>query len=115
MATPLGVTQAALEHVLRLAPKRGITYSTYTAQTESPAFQIKVAEAAVRFTSARTLTAELVREVDQAAAQKVSHRAAAGALESPVTTAAPWVSSVAGPLRPNGTAETGAVPAFTAP
>lgn len=71
VATPLGVTRAALEHVLRLAPKRAITYSTYLSQTASPAFQIQFAQAAVKFTSARTLAADLAREVDQAAAQKV--------------------------------------------
>ena len=69
IGAPLGVTQAALEYVLSLAPKRGITYSTYPSQSVSGGFQIQLAQAAVKFNTARSLAAELVREVDQAAAQ----------------------------------------------
>ena len=69
LATSLGVTQAALDYVLNKAPKRSIQYSIYKAQTDSPGFQIQVAEAAIKFTTARLISADTVREVDYAAAQ----------------------------------------------
>ena len=69
LAAPIGVTQAALEYVLKLAAKRGITYSTFPSQSASGGFQMQVAEAAAKFNAARILTADLVREVDKAAAE----------------------------------------------
>ena len=71
IGAPLGITQAAIEYVLSLAPKRPITYSIYPSQSVSGGFQIQVAEAAVKFNTARTLAADLVREVDQGAAQGI--------------------------------------------
>lgn len=69
LASSLGVTQAALDYVLSKAPKRSIQYSIYNTQTESPGFQVQVAEAAIKFTTARLIAAETVREVDYAAAR----------------------------------------------
>ncbi|WP_324089405.1 acyl-CoA dehydrogenase family protein [Phenylobacterium sp.] len=69
LAAPLGLTQAAIEYVLKLAPKRGITYSTYPSQSASGGFQVQVAQATVKFNAARTLTVQAVREIDAAAAQ----------------------------------------------
>ena len=69
LATSIGVTQAALDYVLSKAPKRSIQYSTYSAQTQSPGFQIQLAEAGIKFTTARLIAADAIREVDYAAAQ----------------------------------------------
>ena len=69
LATSIGVTQAALEYVLSKAPKRSIQYSTYSAQTLSPGFQVQVAEAAIKFTTARLIAADTIREIDYAAAE----------------------------------------------
>ena len=69
LGSSLGVTQAALDYVLSKAPKRSIQYSIYNTQTESPGFQVQLAEAAVKFTTARLIAADSVREVDHAAAQ----------------------------------------------
>ena len=71
LAAPIGVTQAALEYVLGLAHKRGITYSTHPSQSVSGGFQMKIAEAAVKFNAARTVVVDLIRETDEAAARHV--------------------------------------------
>ena len=69
LGPPIGVVQGALEHVLKLSPKRGITYSTYPSQNVSTAFQVQVAEAAAKLEAARALTLRMSREIDNAALQ----------------------------------------------
>jgi alkylation response protein AidB-like acyl-CoA dehydrogenase len=69
LGTPIGVAEGALEHVLSLADKRGITYSTFPSQSASTGFQVQVAEAALKIDTARMHAARLARELDDAAAE----------------------------------------------
>ena len=43
----MGLVQRALEFVIEKAPKRSISYTFYTKQTESPSFQLAIADAAI--------------------------------------------------------------------
>ncbi len=43
----MGLVQRALEYVIEKASKRSISYTFYTKQTESPSFQLAVADAAI--------------------------------------------------------------------
>ncbi len=43
----MGLVERALEFVIEKAPKRSISYTFYKAQTESPSFQLAIAEAAM--------------------------------------------------------------------
>lgn len=44
----LGTAQAALEHVVAQADKRPVSFTTYQRQSDSPAFQLAIAEAAAK-------------------------------------------------------------------
>lgn len=48
----LGMARAALDYVVAMAPKRAVTYTTYARQSDSTAFQIQVAEAAMKIDTA---------------------------------------------------------------
>ena len=69
LGPPIGVVQAALEHVLKLAPNRKITLSSYASQSASTMFQVQVAEAAAKLEAARALTVLMTKEVDSAAVE----------------------------------------------
>lgn len=49
----LGMARAALEYVISTADKRAVTYTTYARQADSTAFQIQVAEAAMKIETAQ--------------------------------------------------------------
>ena len=67
LGAPIGIAEGAVEHVLKMADKRGITYSTYPSQSASTGFQIQVAEAALKIDTARLFAAQIARELDSAA------------------------------------------------
>lgn len=67
LGAPIGVVQGALEHVLKLAPSRKITLTTYPSQSVSIMFQVQVAEAAAKLEAARALTVLMAKEIDSAA------------------------------------------------
>ncbi|MFN0303186.1 MAG: acyl-CoA dehydrogenase family protein [Burkholderiales bacterium] len=63
----LGLGRAALRQVIEAAPDRGIAGTTYKKQSESSAFQIQVAEAAMKLHTAELLVARTAEDVDAAA------------------------------------------------
>ncbi|MFM9888426.1 MAG: acyl-CoA dehydrogenase family protein [Burkholderiales bacterium] len=65
----LGLGRAALRHVIETAPKRGIATTVFKKQTDSSAFQIQVAEAAIKIDSAEFHVSRAARDVDDAAAR----------------------------------------------
>ncbi|MCI2422948.1 acyl-CoA dehydrogenase family protein [Saccharopolyspora sp. K220] len=62
----LGLARAALEFVLEQASRRGIAYTEYTTQVDSPAVQLAVAKAATLIDTAELLTFRAVAEIDEA-------------------------------------------------
>ena len=48
----LGMARAALDYVISMAGKRAVTYTTYARQSDSTAFQLQVAEAAMKIDTA---------------------------------------------------------------
>lgn len=60
----LGIATAALELVIEQAPHRPVTFTDYTRQTDSTAFQLAVADAATRIDVARALAHRAADEVD---------------------------------------------------
>lgn len=60
----LGIASAALEHVLGLADRRGVSFTTFQRQRDSTAFQLAVAEAAAKIDVARLLARSCADLVD---------------------------------------------------
>lgn len=56
----LGMASAALDHVVAHAGKRPVSFTTYQRQSDSPAFQISVAEASAKIDVARLLVRSCV-------------------------------------------------------
>lgn len=48
----LGMARAALDYVISMAGKRAVTYTTYARQSDSTAFQLQIAEAAMKIDTA---------------------------------------------------------------
>ena len=67
LGAPIGIAQAALEHVLNAADKRGIAYSTFPSQSASTGFQLQIAEAALKIDAACLFAAQSARDLDDAA------------------------------------------------
>ena len=68
LAAPMiGVAQAALAYVTEKAPKRAISYTTYSAQSDSPAFIRGLGEAAMEIDSAEMHLARSAHLIDEAA------------------------------------------------
>jgi alkylation response protein AidB-like acyl-CoA dehydrogenase len=65
----LGMGRKALQIVLEKAAKKPISYTFYTAQTDSVAFQLQVAEAAVLIDTAHLHAERAADEIDSAAEQ----------------------------------------------
>lgn len=61
----LGQAQAALDHVLEMAPTRRITTTTYAAQSESVGFQIDVADAASTIDAATVMCRQAADVLDE--------------------------------------------------
>lgn len=51
----LGIARAALDHVVSCADKRGVSFTSYQRQCDSPAFQVAIAEAAAKIDVAALL------------------------------------------------------------
>lgn len=64
----LGMGQAALDYVIGKAAKKPVSYTFFTAQTESVGFQLQVAEAARLIDTARLVAFRAADDIDQAAA-----------------------------------------------
>jgi alkylation response protein AidB-like acyl-CoA dehydrogenase len=65
----LGLGQAALDYVIGQAAKKPISYTSYTAQTESVGFQLRIAEAARLIDTARLHAYRAADDIDQTAAR----------------------------------------------
>ncbi|WP_432847952.1 acyl-CoA dehydrogenase family protein [Amycolatopsis sp. CA-161197] len=65
----LGQAQAALDYVIEKAPKRSITTTTYSAQSESVGFQIDLAEASAMIAAAVKTTQDAADQLDDYAAK----------------------------------------------
>jgi alkylation response protein AidB-like acyl-CoA dehydrogenase len=65
----LGMGQAALDYVIGKAAKKPVSYTFFTAQTESVGFQLQVAEAARLIDTARLHAFRAADDIDQAAAR----------------------------------------------
>ncbi|NLT04797.1 MAG: oxidoreductase [Solirubrobacterales bacterium] len=87
----VGMAQAVLEYATAKAPRRSVSSTTYTAQTDSVAFQLRLAEAAIKIDSA-------LMHAHRAAAD-VQSAAEAGGLPEPLIRArvrmdSGWVSTL---------------------
>jgi alkylation response protein AidB-like acyl-CoA dehydrogenase len=65
----LGMGQAALDYVISKAAKKPVSYTFFTAQTESVGFQLQIAEAARLIDTARLHAFRAADDIDQAAAR----------------------------------------------
>jgi alkylation response protein AidB-like acyl-CoA dehydrogenase len=65
----LGMGQAALDHVISKAAKKPVSYTFYTAQSDSVGFQLQVAEAARLIDTARLHAFRAADDIDRAAAR----------------------------------------------
>jgi alkylation response protein AidB-like acyl-CoA dehydrogenase len=65
----LGMGHAALDYVISKAAKKPVSYTFFTAQTESVGFQLQVAEAARLIDTARLHAFRAADDIDQAAAR----------------------------------------------
>jgi len=65
----LGMGQAALDYVISKAAKKPVSYTFFTAQTESAGFQLQIAEAARLIDTARLHAFRAADDIDQAAAR----------------------------------------------
>ena len=63
----LGLARAALAYVLEKAPQRAIAYTSFKRQTDSVAFQIQVAKAAMKIETAHLHAYRAADDIDQAA------------------------------------------------
>jgi alkylation response protein AidB-like acyl-CoA dehydrogenase len=64
----LGMGQAALDYVISKAAKKPVSYTFFTAQTESAGFQLQIAEAARLLDTARLHAFRAADDIDRAAA-----------------------------------------------
>jgi alkylation response protein AidB-like acyl-CoA dehydrogenase len=67
----LGMGRAALEYVISKATKKSISYTFFTAQTESVGFQLQIAEAARLIDTAHLHAYRAADDIDEAAARGV--------------------------------------------
>lgn len=65
----LGLLRAALRHTSELAGERNIPYTTYERQSDSPAFQLQIAEAAMMIETAHLHAYRAADDVDATAAR----------------------------------------------
>ena len=65
----LGMGQAALDYVIGKAARKPVSYTFFTAQTESAGFQLQIAEAARLIDTARLHAFRAADDIDQAAAR----------------------------------------------
>ena len=65
----LGLCSRALEFVIEKAPKRAISYTFYTKQTDSPSFQLSIAKASMMVDTAHLHAYRAADAIDQAAAE----------------------------------------------
>jgi alkylation response protein AidB-like acyl-CoA dehydrogenase len=65
----LGMGQAALDYVISKAAKKPVSYTFFTAQSESTGFQLQIAEAARLLDTARLHAFRAADDIDQAAAR----------------------------------------------
>lgn len=63
----LGMSRAALSHVIEKAPQRAIAYTSFKKQTDSTAFQIQVAKAALKVDTAHLHAFRAADDIDAAA------------------------------------------------
>lgn len=63
----LGLSRAALTHVIEKAPQRAIAYTSFKKQTDSTAFQIQVAKAAMKVDTAQLHAMRAADDIDGAA------------------------------------------------
>lgn len=68
-APQLGLARKALEIVKNKAAKKAISYTHYTAQSDSVAFQMQLAEAAMRIDTAHLHAYRAAEDIDSASAQ----------------------------------------------
>lgn len=63
----LGMSRAALAHVIEKAPQRAIAYTSFKKQTDSVAFQIQVSKAAIKIDTAHLHAFRAADDIDSAA------------------------------------------------
>ncbi|SDI49931.1 Acyl-CoA dehydrogenase [Paraburkholderia steynii] len=63
----LGLARAALRHVIETAGKRSIAYTSYAKQTDSTAFQLQIADAAMKIDAAHLMAWRCTDAIDAAA------------------------------------------------
>ena len=68
-APQLGLARAALEHTIAMATQRNIPYTIYERQIDSPAFQLQIAEAAMKIDTAHLHAYRAADDIDAAAAR----------------------------------------------
>jgi alkylation response protein AidB-like acyl-CoA dehydrogenase len=69
IGTQLGLGQAALDFVVEKAPKKAISYTFFEKQSDSVAFQLKIAEAAQLLDTANLHAYRAAQDIDEAAAR----------------------------------------------
>jgi 3-hydroxy-9,10-secoandrosta-1,3,5(10)-triene-9,17-dione monooxygenase len=67
IAAQLGLGRAALKHTIERAPQRAIAYTSYTKQTDSIAFQMQIADAALKINTAHLRAFYAADEIDEGA------------------------------------------------
>lgn len=67
----LGLGRAALRYVIDKAPQRAIAYTSFQKQPDSVAFQLQIADAAVKIDTAHLLAYQAADDIDEAAAQSM--------------------------------------------
>jgi 3-hydroxy-9,10-secoandrosta-1,3,5(10)-triene-9,17-dione monooxygenase len=68
VGSQLGMAQAALDYVIAMASRRGVTHTNFGKQTESTGFQILLAEAAMKIETARLHAFRAADDLDAYAA-----------------------------------------------
>lgn len=63
----LGLARAALQHVIAVAGRRNIPYTIYEREADSPAFQMQIADAALRIDSAHLHAYRIADDIDSSA------------------------------------------------
>ncbi|MGJ7512497.1 acyl-CoA dehydrogenase family protein [Variovorax sp. GT1P44] len=63
----LGMSRAALSHVIEKAPQRAIAYTSFKKQTDSTAFQVQIAKAALKIDTAHLHAFRAADDIDAAA------------------------------------------------
>jgi 3-hydroxy-9,10-secoandrosta-1,3,5(10)-triene-9,17-dione monooxygenase len=67
VGSQLGMAQAALDYVIEMAARRGVTHTNYGRQRESTGFQILLAEAAMKIETARLHAFRAADDLDRSA------------------------------------------------